>query len=351
MQCAGVASVTETWALPRRRRQHYVGAKLSRLELPLESLLAGRSRSCEIPTPSPPSEFGGSLMAACLGGSSFFRRSPRVCRQSSLSYVPNSLMELWECLERFFAMTSTHASKACCLARHRTLASRPKTTGCLSKRCGGLRARAAHGGTCLRASDAGTACTSALPAGRIEASGIACSRNWPKTRTSRRFFLTRRSSEPTSMLPVRLKKRRPGDRPLARWAEHEDSQLGRRAGQSGAMGAHARPSARPDAGATTHRGDQDRGRGCRQGLRCQRAGQRHRAIGGQSRDSSDGPSSRSTSIRPASVQASQPHRALLLPPQAVPPHRHPIRQTCRSLLLVHRTRRQLHLVGLIVNRP
>ena len=75
----------------------------------------------------------------------------------------------------------------------------------------------------------------------------------------RRSSSTPPSSEPTSMLPVLPKKWRSSDRALAGRTDHQDSQPGRGAGQSGAMGVDGWASARSDAGGDAAGGHQDRG--------------------------------------------------------------------------------------------
>lgn len=63
-----------------------------------------------------------------------------------------------------------------------------------------------------------------------------------------------------------------------------------------------------------------------------------------------GSSHRAARLRSASVQAPQSHRTILLSIETFPTHRDPVRQARQPFFIVHRTGRQLHLVGLIVNR-
>ena len=61
--------------------------------------------------------------------------------------------------------------------------------------------------------------------------GRRCLPNWPRIQTLKKCFWMAPSCEPTSTRPVRLKKRPPSDRALARRTHHQDPCLGRGLGQ------------------------------------------------------------------------------------------------------------------------
>src|SRR6202162_5378328 len=109
-------------------------------------------------------------------------------------------------------MTNTNGSAPCYQANPQTLVGRRQTIDCLSRPGYGSRALAAHGEIYRPILDRGIACTNALPGGLGEKYGMRYAPSLRVTPTSRRSSSTVRLCVPTSMLPVRPKKRRAGAR-------------------------------------------------------------------------------------------------------------------------------------------
>src|SRR6202166_4245768 len=124
-------------------------------------------------------------------------------------------------------MTNTNGSAPCYQVNPQTLVGRQQTIDYLSRPCYGSRALAAHGEICRPILDRGIACTNALPDGLGRRYGMRYSPSLRATPTLRRSSSTVRLCVPTSMLPARPKKRRPGDRALAWRIEYQDSRAGR----------------------------------------------------------------------------------------------------------------------------
>jgi hypothetical protein len=218
-------------------------------------------------------------------------------------------------------VSSASRSKACCRARVAIVAALARTTACSLRRCCGSHALAAPGETCRPSSGAGTARTSALPAGRARACGNGCLLHWPKSDDFARCSSTRPSFAPTSMPLAPPKKRRPSARPLAWRIDHQDPCRGRcdRQAHSGPTHRGAGSRRDTDPGAAARCAGPLRGSG--QGLRRAGAATDDRRGWSQSGDSAARQSPRADPLEQGNLPSPQPRRALLLSHQALPPHR------------------------------
>jgi hypothetical protein len=167
-------------------------------------------------------------------------------------------------------MTNMNGLPICCQARRPTPVGRLRITDCLWRPYYGSRAPAAHGAICHPILDRGIACTNALPDGLGQRYGTQYSLNWRATPTSKKSSLTVRLCVPTSMPPEQRKKRRPGNRTLAWWLEHQDSRSGRWSGHARSLSSDGRTSWRQSRSAAFARRAETRQPGCRQSLRFER---------------------------------------------------------------------------------
>lgn len=250
-----------------------------------------------------------------------------------------------------YAMTSGCAFKTCCLAKPVIRAVRDMTTGCSSRLCCGLPARAAHGEIFRKSLVPGTRYTNASPGGPSRACGSVCSSSSPPKLISRKFLSTPPSFARTSTQLARQKKRRSSARALARWTEHEDTCAGRWAGptctllsQPGASPRQhpCRGAARRVESASGHR---------RQGLRQQRLAADHRCHGREGRHPASCQSLGATILGRTPIQASQSHRKILLPSEAVSPRRDTPRQVDATLRVIRPPHGSNLLARVNVNTP
>ena len=169
----------------------------------------------------------------------------------------------------------------------------------------------------------------------------------PKRSTGRRIWSTsfriRPSSERTSTPPAKKGDRRRSDWLLARGPEHQDPRCGDRRRSTGATSPDRRTASRPGPSGVFGRRPRARLSGGRQRVRQRPASRDDPPPRRKARDSfrerASTPASRSNAL-----QAPQPSRAVLQPPQALSPGRHPRRQVGRKL-------RRLPLPRLALREP
>lgn len=127
---------------------------------------------------------------------------------------------------------SGSGSRRNCRAKPVTLAAADATTGSLSKRFFGLRARARRGAICRKRSAGGSPSKRAFGAGRRSESGSGVSKRSARILISNMSSSMARSSGSISMAPAQKGDSKSGHRPLARRLDHQDHGLSRRPPQS-----------------------------------------------------------------------------------------------------------------------
>src|ERR1039458_2831433 len=224
-------------------------------------------------------------------------------------------------------------------------------TGYSWRRCYGLPGQVVPGAICRASSVVGTRRTFASHVGASAGCGSAWRRFSMAMLTWNNCLLTLPSFEPTNMRLAPKKRRRSGDRALARRTEHQGAHRGGCVGQSTAADSERwtdrryRPCRRPDClypRQGNHR---------RQGLRCPSFDpglSSQRGAGGY--PGSFQPQG-TQALRYPSVQGSQSHRAILRSHQAISAHCHSVRQARSQLYGILASSLHLRLARLNVNSP
>src|ERR1039458_7823099 len=224
-------------------------------------------------------------------------------------------------------------------------------TGYSWRLCYGLPGQVVPCAICRASSVVGTRRTFASHVGASAGCGSAWRRFSMAMLTWNNCLLTLPSFEPTNMRLAPKKRRRSGDRALARRTEHQGAHRGGCVGQSTAADSERwtdrryRPCRRPDClypRQGNHR---------RQGLRCRYFDPGHSSQRGASGYPASLQPQGTQALRYPSVQGSQSHRAILRSHQAISAHCHSVRQARSQLYGILASSLHLRLARLNVNSP
>ena len=254
-------------------------------------------------------------------------------------------------IERCCEMTSGNGLNNCCLARPVIGVLRRRTIGGSSRRFSGSCVPAVRGATCLLSLDIGTGRMCGFRAGARRAYSSASPKSCAVMRTWNTSSSIRPSCVPTNILLAPKKSRWSGNRPFAGRTDDQTACGGRCLGQSAARDSLGGADYRHRLRGPDHRAPARTRHRRRQGLRCRSLHCENRSIRCASRYPASIQSAASTKFRSPSLQRPQSDRAFLRAHQALPTHRHSIRQTGFLFSVVRSSGLRLRLVGLNENTP